>query len=487
MNDDMPQGWISTSLGTVANIIMGQSPPSTTYNRDGEGLPFFQGKAEFGPLYPTPEKYCSTPQKVAEPGDVLISVRAPVGPTNLCRELSCIGRGLAALRVSGEIPSLFLFYYLRSIEEVVSLQGTGSTFTAINSAFLRDLRFYLPPINEQRRIVAKLEKLLEKVDSCQKRLAKILILLKRFRQVVLEAACSGRLTEDWREQNPGSEFERHGESPTDNEKSRSILAESCLAGPSDWIVRDLRSLITNLDQGWSPKCHIERSTSPGVWGVIKTTAVQALEFIERENKRLPETLTPRVNLELREGDLLITRAGPRARAGVCCLIRQVRPRLMICDKVYRFRVNETRVLAQFLVLALNTPSMIEHIDTLKTGISDSGVNLTQDKFLNLTAPIPPILEQREIVRRVDELFTLADQVEARYAKAKEYVDKLKQSILAKAFRGELVPQDPNDEPASALLERIREARTTQPANRSRRRANSSKSSPTEHLPEISLP
>jgi len=131
--------------------------------------------------------------------------------------------------------------------------------------------------------------------------------------------------------------------------------------------------------------------------------------------------------------------------------------------------------------------MIEHIDTLKTGISDSGVNLTQDKFLNLTAPIPPILEQREIVRRVDELFTLADQVEARYAKAKEYVDKLKQSILAKAFRGELVPQDPNDEPASALLERIREARTTQPANRSRRRANSSKSSPTEHLPEISLP
>jgi type I restriction enzyme S subunit len=192
-----------------------------------------------------------------------------------------------------------------------------------------------------------------------------------------------------------------------------------------------------------------------------------------ENKRLPEALTPRVHLELKEGDLLITRAGPRARAGVCCLVGKIRPRLMICDKVYRFRVNETRVLARFLVLALNTPSMIEHIDTLKTGISDSGVNLTQEKFSTLTVPLPPILEQREIVRRVDELFILADQVEARYLKAKQYVDSLKQSILAKAFRGELVPQDPNDEPATVLLERIRQARTTQQRDRSGRRVNKS--------------
>jgi type I restriction enzyme S subunit len=91
---------------------------------------------------------------------------------------------------------------------------------------------------------------------------------------------------------------------------------------------------------------------------------------------------------------------------------------MICDKVYRFRANETTVLARFLVLALNTPTMIEHIDTLKTGISDSGVNLSQEKFFNLTVPIPPILEQHEIVLRVDELFALADQVEARYKRPK---------------------------------------------------------------------
>jgi type I restriction enzyme, S subunit len=101
--------------------------------------------------------------------------------------------------------------------------------------------------------------------------------------------------------------------------------------------------------------------------------------------------------------------------------------------------------------------MIQHLDTLKTGISDSGVNLTQDKFLNLTLPIPPVLEQREIARRVDQLFSLADQIEYRYATAKRYVDGLKQSILSKAFRGELLPQDPNDEPASVLLERIRKA------------------------------
>ena len=128
---------------------------------------------------------------------------------------------------------------------------------------------------------------------------------------------------------------------------------------------------------------------------------------------------------------------------------------MACDKVYRFRINESLAKAEFVELALNNPGMVEHIDTLKTGTSDSGVNLTQDKFLALEVPLPPLPEQQEIVRRVESLFALADRIEARLAAAQKQVNALTPSLLARAFAGKLVPQDPADEPASALLERIR--------------------------------
>ena len=202
MNDELPQGWAEAALPEIAALNMGQSPPSNTYNTGGNGLPFFQGKAEFGDLYPMAEKYCSAPTKIAEAEDILISVRAPVGPTNLCRERSCIGRGLAAIRPRGEIPTRYLLFYLRSIEAWLATQGTGSTFTAISKSDLEELRVRLAPLTEQRRIVAKLQNLLDRVDACQQRLAKIPKLIKRFRQAVLAAACSGRLTADWREENP---------------------------------------------------------------------------------------------------------------------------------------------------------------------------------------------------------------------------------------------------------------------------------------------
>lgn len=146
------------ALSEVAKIIMGQSPPSATYNADGNGLPFFQGKADFGEIYPRPRVYCSKPNKIAESGDILITVRAPVGPTNLNRERSCIGRGLAALRVGTNLDRNYLFYFLRYYEPQLAKAGTGSTFTAISREDLENIKFPLPPLQEQQRIAAILQK-----------------------------------------------------------------------------------------------------------------------------------------------------------------------------------------------------------------------------------------------------------------------------------------------------------------------------------------
>jgi len=132
----------AVKLSDVAQLLMGQSPPSSSYNESGQGLPFYQGKSDFGATFPTPRIYCTEPKKLAEADDILMSVRAPVGATNLCKEKSSIGRGIAAIRAKG-IDRDFLYFYLRKIENYIDSLGSGAIFKAINKSQLADL-----PINE---------------------------------------------------------------------------------------------------------------------------------------------------------------------------------------------------------------------------------------------------------------------------------------------------------------------------------------------------
>jgi type I restriction enzyme S subunit len=127
MIGELPEGWENASLPEIAEIIMGQSPPGSTYNDNAIGLPFFQGKADFGEFYPTVRKWCSAPGKIARPGDVLISIRAPVGPTNLAAQECAMGRGLSAIQPLGLIPSKFILFALRLQEPELAEEGTGST------------------------------------------------------------------------------------------------------------------------------------------------------------------------------------------------------------------------------------------------------------------------------------------------------------------------------------------------------------------------
>ncbi len=143
-------------LADVAQVIMGQSPPSSTYNAVGEGLPFYQGKTDFGDMYPTPRIYCTEPSRIAEAGDILSSVRAPVGPTNVSQERSCIGRGISAIRVGKNLDRDFLLYFLRFYEPELAKAGTGSTFTAISREDLETIKIPLPPLTEQKRIASLL-------------------------------------------------------------------------------------------------------------------------------------------------------------------------------------------------------------------------------------------------------------------------------------------------------------------------------------------
>lgn len=339
----------------------------------------------------------------------------------------------------------FVSYAINSPEVIskINLEVKGSTRPRVNLGHIRALEIPLAPLNEQHRIVAKLENLLEKVESSQIRLEKIPAILKRLRQSVLAAACSGRLTADWRDkelQNNSSYQTMDG-----NEEL-----------PNSWRWKSIRD-IANSKKGsiqsgpfGSNLLHSEFQ-STGIL-VIGIDNVFEGKFNKGKQHRISHQKYELLKkYAARPLDVLVT---VMATVGRCCVVPSDIETAIITKHVYRITVDQAVVNPYYLMQCIRgCPAVLTQVQDKIQGVTRPGINGTILKEINI--PLPPITEQQEIVRRVEELFALADRIEARYQKAKAQVDKLTQSILAKAFRGELVPQDPNDEPASELLNRIK--------------------------------
>lgn len=462
---ELPDKWVWTTLPEMADIVMGQSPPSTTYNSEGIGLPFFQGKAEFGDMFPKPVKWCNAPKKVAKDKDILLSVRAPVGPTNICPELSCIGRGLTAISPKDSIPNVFILYYLRSIEKIIAASGTGSTFEAISKGDIEKLKIPLPPLPEQHRIVSRLEKLLSQVNTAKEHLAKVPLLIKLFRQSMLAAACSGELTKEWRKEHPELEqasdllediLQRRLEqtdTPAKKQRIEEIYSyredqDSDLL-PISWEYVALDKLCESFQYGSSKKSMPKGKIPVLRMGNIQNGEIDWSDLVYTSDEEEIEKYS------LEPGTVLFNRTNSPELVGKTAIYRGERPAIFAG---YLIRINNYDELdSEYLNYCLNTTQTKERCLRVKTdGVSQSNINA--QKLGKFEIPFCSLVEQQEIVRRVTALLDIIKSVEERYQQAQTHLDKIAQSILAKAFRGELVPQDPNDEPASVLLERIKEER-----------------------------
>jgi len=209
-----------------------------------------------------------------------------------------------------------------------------------------------------------------------------------------------------------------------------------------WIEVDIGDALAPLEDGrtihhgWSPQCKKEPSESDEVWGVLKTTAIQPGTFLAEHNKRLPDELVPRPMLEVRSGDVLITSAGPRARCGVACLVRGTRPRLMLSGKMYRFRFDDRFVDPRYVEAYLLSETAQRAIDGMKTGISDSGLNLTHGRFRKLQLPLAPRAEQERIVAAIEEHLSRLDAADASLAAALRRLDVSRGQFIEDAMRGE---------------------------------------------------
>ena len=476
----LPEGWAQTTLEEISEIILGQSPPSSTYNTDGKGLPFYQGKLEFGKTYPTPRKWCTAPKKIAKKGDVFISVRAPVGPTNICPEKSCVGRGLAAIRGLCGIQPFFILYLMRTFEYEIAGKGTGTTFNAITGNQLKTFEIPLPPIPEQHRIVAKIEELFIKLNAGKEELLQAKARLKRYRQSVLKSAMDGELTEDWRKKHGGeiepasillkrilkerrekweaeqlAQMRAKGKMPKDDKwknKYKEPLgpdASKLSELPERWM-RVTLPQIGELNRGKSK--HRPRNASflhGGQYPFVQTGDIkQANGLIGHYNQTYSEEGLKQSRL-WSAGTLCITIAANIADTAILGFDA------CFPDSVVGFLPEIGHCNIRFVEFFLRTAK--DDLERYAPATAQKNINLGTLK--GLAIPFPPLAEQNVITEEIDRHLSVADAVEAIVDDELKRSDALRQSILKQAFSGKLVPQDPNDEPAEKLLERIKKEKT----------------------------
>jgi len=471
---ELPFGWQWSRLGDYTYIIMGQSPESKYYNKEGIGLPFYQGKTNFGKLYPTPSNWCENPKKIAEKNDILISVRAPVGPTNICNEVSCIGRGLTSLRSLSGANYFYLLYSLRAFEYQISELGVGSTFTAISKNHLDNFLIPIPPLNEQKRIVAKVDQLMALCDELEARqqkkhekrirlnnaaLDKLLTApttgefaqhwqricdnfdllydapetVGQLRQAILQLAVQGKLVAQDEGDEPASvlleEIKSEKKQLVKDKKIRKVKPlppikenEISYKLPDKWEWARLGDALLKITDGThhsppnGPKGEFKYITAKN----IKSGGIN-LSNITYVSKAMHEEIYNRCDPE--SGDILYIKDG--ATTGIVT-INELNEQFSMLSSVALLK-NPSKIYNRYLLYVLRSPYFYSLMRDDMSGVAITRVTLT--KLNRALIPLAPFEEQKRIVAKVNQLMALCDELEAGLVQAQTDGGKLMEAVV----------------------------------------------------------
>lgn len=385
----IPNEWEINKLSSISEIIMGQSPDSNSYNDEKIGIPFFQGKTEFGRINPIVKKWCSNPIKISQPQDVLISVRAPVGEVNINIEESCIGRGLAAIRQKN-CDYKFLFYYMQKIKNRLNLSAQGSTFTAINSGDLKNISIITPPLEEQQKIADILSTVDAQIDDTDNLIEKTKELKKGLMQRLLTKGIGH------------SEFKK------------SEIGEI----PVEWHVDNIGS-ICNLING--------RAFKPKEWmeSGIPIIRIQNLNGSDEYNYYDGEIDEKYM---IKNGDLLFSWSGSRGTSfgpHIWCKIDGV-----LNQHIFRVDLKEG-LDKRFIYYSLKNITMkIEQEAHGSAGL----VHITKGALEKINISLPIIEEQEKIANILSSVDNQIEEFEIKKEKLKEVKKGLMQQLLTGKIR-----------------------------------------------------
>ncbi|MBD9355226.1 restriction endonuclease subunit S [Methylomonas albis] len=362
-----------------------------------------------------------------EIGDVLYGKLRPyLNKVLIADQAGYCSTEIIPLKTNDNLGARFLFYWLKhpAFLDYVEAESHGLNMPRLGTETGRAAPFVFAPHNEQKRIADKLDAVLARVDTCRDRLDRIPAIIKRFRQSVVSYATDGGLTEDWRTQKYGC--------------ADKLIAETNL---QDLCYRDRVITYGVIKLG--------DDIANGV-PCLRTSNVRWLKFENDGMKKIAQSLSNEYSRTILQGNEVLVNV--RGTLGGVAVATSDMAGWNVSREVAVIPGNITTVNPQFLALWIGADRSQRWLSGVERGVAYTGINL--EDLRTLPVAIPKLDEQIEIVRRVESLFAYADRLEARYQAARTQVEKLTPALLAKAFRGELVPQDPNDEPASELLARI---------------------------------
>lgn len=437
----LPEDWVKTNLDAILLSIVGGGTPSKAKSEYYQGeIPWMSVKDMNKHTltdtldHITPEAVKNSSTNIITAGTPIIATRMSLGKIVTANFDSAINQDLKALFLSSGIDRNFFLHWYRSQAQLIGSLGTGTTVKGIRLEILKALTIFLPSLTEQKIIAGKLDTLLAQVDSTKARLEKIPQILKRFRQAVLAAAVSGKLTDDYR-------------------KNQETIG---------WEKTTLDTLIIDSCNGLAKRS----GTSGEDITILRLADFKDAHRIHGNERKITLDRKERNKYALKESDILVIRVN--GSADLAGRFIEYKPNDKIegfCDHFIRLRLNSEKISSRFLTFIANEGEGRFYLrNSLSTSAGQNTINQTSIKGLALA--LPPLPEQHEIVHRVEQLFAYADTIEKQVNAALARVNNLTQSILAKAFRGELTAQWRAENPdlisgensAAALLEKIKAER-----------------------------
>jgi|ERR1019366_6083071 type I restriction enzyme S subunit len=355
--------WTTRRLGDrdVALLTMGQSPASSSYNNSGIGLPFYQGKADFGLRHPVPRVWCTAPARFADKGDVLLSVRAPVGDVNVATERCCIGRGVASVRASQSTVGEYLFFVLMAYKDELDRLGSGAIFRAINKDTLVNFEIPVPPIAEQRAIAFFLSRIQDAIEIERRRVAS----LKE-----LKAATMAKVFREGLRGEPLRQTE---------------VGEI----PQSWTLAKAETLCETISVGIvvTPAKYYAPSGIPCFRSFnVREDRLedQDLVFISESANALHKKSIVRAN------DVLVVRTG---YPGTACVVPERYTGSNCIDLIF-CRPKPALIGSDYLARFLNSPWGKGHVRSSKGGLAQQHFNVGAMK--RMTVALPTLAEQRDV-------------------------------------------------------------------------------------------
>ncbi|GHV41544.1 type-1 restriction enzyme EcoKI specificity protein [Spirochaetia bacterium] len=425
--------WVECKLGNVIKIKNGYAFKTSDFKKSGD-IPIIKQTQLAGEridlsncVYVDKSFLRTQKDFILSKGDVLMGMSGSLG--KFC--IYDLDRpALQNQRIGKLVPislkhlnNKYYWYYLNTTELLLKEKGKGLGVNNISADDIEDLPFPLPPINEQKRIVEKLDAILPKVKQAKEKLDNISGILKRFRQSVLAAACSGKLTEEWRERKDLPKWE-----------------ESEL----------FKVLAHKPTNGYSGK-PVKYETKVKVLSLSATTSGH---FDGRFFKYLDEEIPKDSSCWLKNNDILLQRGNTIEYVGVPAIYKGPDCKFIYPDLMIRLIAKSEKIVPEYLYYFFSWEKTRNFMRDNASGTAGSMPKINQTVLSQIIVNVPPVPEQEEIVRRVETLFTLSDVLTEKYQSTTNRVNKIEQAVLAKAFRGELAEADPDDEPAAALLKRI---------------------------------